>query len=81
MGVVWGGNTPREHPAFEHGDYYVGPSDDRLADSASVSSSGYPGVYVPIDDVGILIDNHNLIASDSDDNKKALIDMTALVDQ
>lgn len=25
LGAVWDGNNPRSHPAFDHGDYYVGP--------------------------------------------------------
>jgi hypothetical protein len=79
LGLVWGGNNPREHPAFEHGEYYEGPHDDQLADSASVPSSGYPAVYVPLDDIGVLMDNHNLIATTATANDKALNEMLNLV--
>lgn len=34
FGVVWGRNNPRAHPAFDHGDYYVGPHDDTANDKA-----------------------------------------------
>lgn len=73
--IVWGGNTPRDHPAFEHGDYYVGPNDDRLTGYTPVTPNGYPASHFPLDDPLILIDNHNLIASDSDDNDEALGDI------
>lgn len=77
---MWDGNNPREHAAFDHGEYYVGPNDDRLADSAAVpSGGGYPAVYVPLDDIGTLLDNHNLIATDSAANKRALNYMDDLV--
>ncbi|MCK2036168.1 hypothetical protein KZC51_08460 [Microbacterium sp. SSW1-49] len=75
LGVVWDGNNPREHPAFDHGDYYEGPHDDELADTAVVPSSGQPAVYVPLDGIGVLMDNHNLITTNSDDNDEALRDI------
>lgn len=81
LGIVWDGNNPREHPAFEHGEYYEGPHDDELAESAAVPSSGYPSVYVPLDDIGVLMDNHNLIATNIDDNLPVLRDIAKLVKQ
>ena len=81
LGAVWDGNNPRSHPAFEHGDYYVGP-DDEVLDQVSVGNAGgYPSIYIPPDLVGVLTDNHNLIASDDQDNRDALRDMVDLVAQ
>ena len=67
------------HALFEHGEYYEGPHDDELAESATVPSSGCPSVYVPLDDIGVLMDNHNLIASNATENYKALKFMEELV--
>lgn len=81
MDLVWGGNNPREHPAFDHDDYYRGPDDDVL-DQVSVGMVGeYPSIYVPPDYGSVLVENHNLIASNSDDNKRALRDMLEMVNQ
>ncbi|MBO9626196.1 MAG: hypothetical protein J7484_07460, partial [Microbacterium sp.] len=68
LGVVWGGNNPRSHPAFEHGDYYTGPDNDYLSASPSAPSA-YPLPNIPLKP---LIDNHMLIADVNDDNDKAL---------
>lgn len=78
-GLVWGGHNPRSHPAFDHGDYYVGPNDGNLAESTAIPSGTYPAVYIPLDDAPTLMENHNLIATDSAANKKALSYMDDLV--
>lgn len=79
LGWVWDGNTPRDNPAFEHGEYYEGPNDDKLASSASASSGGFPAINLPFDDAGVLMENHSLIATSSDENDDALEDIRILV--
>ncbi|WP_067194433.1 hypothetical protein [Microbacterium sp. XT11] len=74
LGVVWGGNNPRSHPAFEHGDYYTGPDDEVL--NPPVTPGQYPSAYLPWD---VLSENHLLIASDDAANRKALDAMRDLV--
>ncbi|WZH35748.1 MAG: hypothetical protein PIR02_13335 [Microbacterium enclense] len=69
-GVVWDGKNPRSNDAFAHGPFYVGPDDAEL-----------DGRFVDGDEWGILMDNHNLIASNNDDNKQALEDLRTLVAQ
>ncbi|WEK61808.1 MAG: hypothetical protein P0Y60_03380 [Candidatus Microbacterium colombiense] len=78
LGVVWDGNTPRSNPAFEHGDYYVGP-DDEVLDRADNGSLGRPTVGLPSDYFEVLTENHNLIATDDPANRDALQDMRKLV--
>ncbi|MFK3676977.1 hypothetical protein ACI2IP_04565 [Microbacterium sp. NPDC090218] len=78
MGIVWGGNNPRSHPAFEHGGYYVGPEDDVL-DRAENRSLGRPTIGLPFDYFRVLMENHNLIATDDPENDDALRDMEELV--
>ena len=73
--------APPHARSFEHGEYYEGPHDDELAESAAVPSSGYPSVYVPLDDIGVLMDNRNLIATNIDDNLPVLRDIAKLVKQ
>jgi len=80
MGIVWNRNNPRSHPAFEHGDYYVGPEDDVL-DRADGRSLGRPTVSLPPDYLRVLTENHTLIATDDPDNKGALQDMRRLVQE
>lgn len=81
LGAVWDGNNPRSHPAFEHGDYYVGPEDEVLDQASVGNSGGYPSIYIPPDSVRVLMENHDLIASDDPDNRDALRDMAELVAQ
>lgn len=81
LGAVWDGNNPRSHPAFEHGDYYVGPDDEVLDDVSVGNAGGYPSIYIPPNLVDVLMNNHNLIASDDQDNRDALRDMADLVAQ
>ena len=69
-GLVWDGNNPRSNGAFEHGPLYVGPDDAEL-----------DGRFVDGEEWGILTENHNLIASNNDDNKRALEDLRTLVAQ
>jgi hypothetical protein len=38
-------------------------------------------MYVPLDDIGVLMDNHNLIATNTDDNLPVLRDIAKLVKQ
>lgn len=78
FGVVWDGNNPRSHPAFEHGGYYVGP-DDEILDRADSSSLGRPTVSVPPGYFDVLTENHTLIATDDPANWKALRDIKKLV--
>ncbi|WP_226533702.1 hypothetical protein [Microbacterium paraoxydans] len=78
LGVVWGGNNPRLHPAFEHGDYYTGPDDDVL-DRADAGSLGRPTVSIPPDYFRVLTENHSLISTDDPANEDALRDMRELV--
>ncbi|BCW59867.1 MULTISPECIES: hypothetical protein [Micrococcaceae] len=65
-GVVWDGNNPIHRDEFEQ-HYYRGPHDDQLRAINTVEEGN------------ILMENHNLIASDSKDNKKALKDMLGIV--
>lgn len=80
MGIVWDGNNPRSHPAFQHGGYYVGPEDEVL-DRADSRSLGRPTVSVPPGYFDVLTENHTLIATDDPANEKALRDMRRLVRQ
>lgn len=77
-GVVWNRNNPRSHPAFEHGDYYVGPEDDVL-DQVESSSLGGPTVGFHLDYFRVMVENHSLIATDDPANDDALRDMEELV--
>ncbi|MEO3942105.1 hypothetical protein V3C41_13570 [Paenarthrobacter nicotinovorans] len=65
-GVVWEGNNPIHREEFEQ-HYYRGPHDDQLR------------AITTVEEGNILMENHNLIASDSKDNKKALKDMLGIV--
>lgn len=71
--VVLGGNNPRSNPAFEHGDYYEPPGENL---PQSPYPSTYPAIYVPITQ---LIDNHNLVATTSDDNREVRKDLLGVV--
>ncbi len=75
LGVVWGGNNPRSHPAFEHGDYYTGPDDEALNPPATPPGQ-YPSAYLPWN---VLSENHVLIASKDAENKRAREDMARLL--
>ncbi|MEU4013786.1 hypothetical protein AB0E56_00850 [Microbacterium sp. NPDC028030] len=77
MGLVWDGNNPRSHPAFEHGGYYVGP-DDAVLDQAE-GGSAHPGYGLTPDYFRVLTENHSLIASDDPANWEALQDIRRLV--
>lgn len=66
-GVVWGGNNPIYRDEFEQ-YYYRGPDDDKLN-----------GAINSVEEGNILMNNHGLIASNSDDNKKALKNMHEIV--
>jgi uncharacterized protein YukE len=63
---VWDGNTPRSNPAFVHGPYYEGPTD-----VFTRAPWGPPtGVREQV-----LLDNHNLIATNSRHNQRLLMDL------
>jgi hypothetical protein len=68
-GVVWDGNNPIYRDEFEQ-HYYRGPDDDKLN-----------GAINSVEEGSILMNNHSLIASNSEDNKKALENMRKLVRQ
>jgi hypothetical protein len=68
-GVVWDGNNPIHRDEFEQ-HYYRGPDDDQLN-----------GAINTVEEGNILMNNHSLIASNSEDNKKALENMRKLVRQ
>jgi hypothetical protein len=66
LGLVWGGDVPRADPAFTHGPYYQGP-----VDPIEYGPFGAPdGV-----DQGVLLNNHNLIATNTPANAKVLKDV------
>ncbi|MBP3043335.1 hypothetical protein J2M54_07190 [Arthrobacter sp. zg-ZUI227] len=66
-GVVWDGNSPIHRDEFDQ-NFYRGPDDDEL-----------DGAINSIEEGNILMDNHSLIASNSDDNMKALENMLKIV--
>jgi hypothetical protein len=63
---VWDGNNPRSNPAFVHGPFYEGPID---------MFTRYPGDAPARVNEQVLVDNHDLIATDSRDNLKLLVDV------
>lgn len=67
-GVVWEGNNPIHHEEFEQ-HYYRGPHDDQLRAINTVEEGN------------ILMENHNLIASNIKDNREALRDMQSLINR
>ncbi|WP_141916032.1 hypothetical protein [Klugiella xanthotipulae] len=69
QGYVWKGNNPRRHPGFVSFPYYEGSDDEVLEDNS------IPGV---VDRLKVLMDNHNLIATDSKDNREVLEDLVEL---
>lgn len=66
-GLVWDGNNPIFRDEFEQ-HYYRGPEDDKIN-----------GAIDTLEEGDILMKNHNLIASKSEDNKKALENMLGIV--
>jgi hypothetical protein len=66
-GVVWDGNNPIYRDAFEQ-YYYRGADDDKLNGAINSFEEG-----------NILMNNHSLIASNSEDNMKALENMAGIV--
>jgi len=68
-GLVWGGDNPRSDDAFAHGPLYQGPHDDQL-------QGGY--INTP-EEVDVLMNNHNLIASTDRDNDRALQDLKKVI--
>jgi hypothetical protein len=66
-GVVWDGNNPIYCDEFDQ-HYYRGPEDDKMN-----------GAIDTLDEGNILMDNHSLIASNSEDNMKALENMLGIV--
>lgn len=66
-GVVWDGNNPIYRVEFEQ-HYYRGPDDDKLN-----------GAMNSVEEGSILMNNHSLIASNSEDNMKALENMLGIV--
>ncbi|MET3901743.1 hypothetical protein [Paenarthrobacter sp. 4246] len=67
-GVVWEGNNPIHREEFEQ-HYYRGPHDDQLRAINTVEEGN------------ILMENHNLIASNIKDNREALRDMQSLINR
>jgi hypothetical protein len=65
-GVVWNGNNPIHRDEFEQ-HYYRGPHDDQLRAINTVEEGN------------ILMENHNLIASNSEDNEQVLKDIRGIV--
>jgi hypothetical protein len=64
-GVVGDGNNPRSSEAFEVGEYYQGPD--------PLMTRDWSGRMVP--DPGVLLDNHNLVATDRGANESVLKDI------
>jgi hypothetical protein len=64
-GVVGEGNNPRSNDAFDVGPYYEGPD--------PVYTQGWSGLKVP--DPGVLLENHNLVATDRGVNRQVLDDI------
>lgn len=58
-------NNPRSSEAFEVGEYYQGPD--------PVMTRDWAGRMVP--DPGVLLDNHNLVATDRGPNEQVLKDI------
>lgn len=69
QGYAWRGSSPRAHPRFTNMPYYRGPEDDVL-ESNSLNDFGKK--------VDVLIKNHNLIATESQDNQRVLEDLRRL---
>lgn len=78
-GLVWNGNNPRSNPAFEHGDYYRGPDDVVLDRAEAATIDGSPHMYLRPEYFSVLVDNHDLIASEKPANRKALDAMKELL--
>ncbi|AUZ87623.1 hypothetical protein CVO76_08255 [Arthrobacter agilis] len=66
-GVVWDGNNPIHRDEFDQ-YFYRGPDDDEL-----------DGAINSVEEGNIIMDNHSLIATDSEDNLKALNNMLKIV--
>ncbi|WP_432244840.1 hypothetical protein ACRB8A_13195 [Arthrobacter sp. G.S.26] len=66
-GMVWDGNNPIYRDEFEQHSYR-GPEDDKM-----------DGAIDTVEEGNILMNNHSLIASNSQDNMKALEDMLGIV--
>lgn len=66
-GVVWDGNNPIHRDEFDQ-YFYRGPDDDEL-----------DGAINSVEEGKILMDNHSLIATDSEDNLKALNNMLKII--
>ncbi len=66
-GVVWDGNNPIHRDEFDQ-NFYRGPDDDEL-----------DGLINSVEEGNILMDNHSLIATDSEDNMQALEKMLGTV--
>ncbi|MEQ4567114.1 hypothetical protein [Paenarthrobacter sp. CAP02] len=66
-GLVWDGNNPIYRDEFEQ-HYYRGPDDDKINGAINTLEEG-----------NILMENHNLIATNSEDNKQVLKDMRGIV--
>jgi hypothetical protein len=78
LDTVWDGNNPRADPAFEHGEYLRGPHDEILDNAATTTvnaANGVPQSSIDVRAFGVLMDNHNLIASNVPENRHALITM------
>lgn len=66
-GVVWDGNNPIHRDEFDQ-YFYRGPDDDEL-----------DGAINSVEEGNIIMDNHSLIATDSEDNLKALNNMLKII--
>ncbi|WP_187976586.1 hypothetical protein [Mycetocola sp. JXN-3] len=67
-GEVWGGRNPRSTGAFEKGPYYRGPDD-------GVLDQGRTEGRLDGEVAGVLMENHNLVATNEDANRQLLADL------
>lgn len=82
LDAVWDGNTPRANAGFAHGEYFRGPDDEILDNGTiTVNVDGMPQSSIDPRVFGVLLDNHNLIASSVPENTKALDTMRDWINQ
>ncbi|ANJ26590.1 hypothetical protein [Agromyces aureus] len=80
LDVVWDGRNPRDHTAFEHGEFFLGPQDEILEHATeTVNVQGYPQTTIDARAFGVLLDNHNLITRNVPANAAVLESVLSMV--